>query len=515
MSLQSSVMQNNPLLRHIVATSGDSFQPISPIPTEAVGSIPLSEESDVKNAISHSRTAFESWSYTSMAEREKIMRKLQKLIMRQRHELLDVIQRETGKARAHALEELVHTVMTARFLEKNAADIIKSRDRHGAVPFTTKTTVNHMPIGVVGIIAPWNYPFSLAMIDALAAIMAGNSVVLKPDLQTSWSALHAVRLLELAGLPEGVMTVVTGEGETVGKALVDQADYVCFTGSTETGRIIAQQVGERLINASLELGGKNPMIVCKDADIERFVDVALSSCFTSAGQLCVSTERIYIDREIFEQFKNAFVTRVKEISLGSHLGWGYDMGSITSKEQLERIDAAVKQARSEGAVIECGGRVRTDIGPLVYEPTVLTHVNRTMEIARKEVFGPVVYLSPFDTIEEAIKMSNDTGFGLSGSIITSNKKVAYDIAAEMNCGSVNINEGFAATFGSVEAPMGGMGQSGSGRRQGPEGLLRFTEAQTVSLQRGALVSRKFGSNDKRWGRTMVLKLRLMRLLHLR
>ena len=323
------------------------------------------------------------------------------------------------------------------------------------------------------------------------------------------------QMMKKSGLPEGVMTVVTGEGETVGKALVDQADYVCFTGSTETGRIIAQQVGERLINASLELGGKNPMIVCKDADIERFVDVALSSCFTSAGQLCVSTERIYIDREIFEQFKNAFVTRVKEISLGSHLGWGYDMGSITSKEQLERIDAAVKQARSEGAVIECGGRVRTDIGPLVYEPTVLTHVNRTMEIARKEVFGPVVYLSPFDTIEEAIKMSNDTGFGLSGSIITSNKKVAYDIAAEMNCGSVNINEGFAATFGSVEAPMGGMGQSGSGRRQGPEGLLRFTEAQTVSLQRGALVSRKFGSNDKRWGRTMVLKLRLMRLLHLR
>jgi succinate-semialdehyde dehydrogenase/glutarate-semialdehyde dehydrogenase len=191
------------------------------------------------------------------------------------------------------------------------------------------------------------------------------------------------------------------------------------------------------------------------------------------------------------------------------------MGSITSKEHLERIDAAVKQAQSEGAVIECGGKVRTDIGPLVYEPTVLTNVNRTMEISHKEVFGPVVYLTPFDSIDEAIKMSNDTAYGLSASIITRNMRSAGDIAARLDCGSVNINEGFAATFGSVDAPMGGMGQSGSGRRQGPEGILRFTEAQTVSIQRGAIVSRKFGANDKKWGRVMVWKIRLMRGLKLR
>lgn len=515
MSLQSAVMQNNPLLHHIIATSGDQHQAISPIPTEAVAPIPLSDDSDVKNAVARSRAAFETWSYTSMGEREKVMRKLQKLIMRQRHELLDIIQRETGKSRAHALEELVHTVMTARYLEKNAADVIRTRGRNGAIPLTTKTTVNHMPIGVVGVIAPWNYPFSLALIDALAAIMAGNSVVLKPDTQTTWTALHAVRLLELAGLPEGVITVVTGEGPTVGKALVEQADYICFTGSTETGRIVAQQVGERLINASLELGGKNPMIVCADADLDRFLEVAQSACFTSAGQLCVSTERIYIAREIYDEFKAAFVDRVKNITLGSHLGWGYDMGSITSKEQLDRIDAAVRQAKFEGAVVECGGKVRTDIGPLVYEPTVLTNVNRTMEISHKEVFGPVVYLTPFDSIDDAIKMSNDTAYGLSASIITRDKRAAGDIAARLDCGSININEGFAASFGSVEAPMGGMGQSGSGRRQGPEGILRFTEAQTVSVQRGGLVSRKFGANDKKWGRIMVLKIRLMRGLKLR
>ncbi len=515
MSLQSAVMQNNPLLRHIVATSGDQFQGISPIPTEAVAPIPISDDTDVKNAVSYARQAFELWSYTSMSEREKVMRKLQKLVMRQRHELLDVVQRETGKARAHALEELVHVVMTARFLEKNAADVIKTRSRNGAVPFMTKTTVNHMPVGVVGVIAPWNYPFSLAMIDTLAAIMAGNSVVLKPDLQTTWSALNAVRLLEQAGLPEGVVTVVTGDGPSVGKALVEQADYICFTGSTETGRAIAQQVGERLINASLELGGKNAMIVCADADIDRFVDVALSSCFTSAGQLCVSTERIYIANEIFDAFKSAFVARAKEITLGSHLGWGYDMGSITSKEHLERIVDAVKQARSEGAVVECGGNVRTDIGPLVFEPTVLTNVNRTMEISHKEVFGPVVYLTPFSSIDQAIDMANDNAYGLSASIITKNMRAAGDIAARLNCGSINVNEGFAATFGSVEAPMGGMGQSGSGRRQGPEGILRFTEAQTVSIQRGPTVSRKFGQHDKKWGRRMVLKVRLMRGSRLR
>ena len=515
MSLQSEAMQNNPLLHHVMASQGDMFQAVSPIPTEAVAAIPLSNGDDVKNAVGHARTVFETWSRSGMTDREKIMRKLQKLILRQRHELLDIIQRETGKSRAHALEELMHVVMTARYLEMNGASVIKSRSREGAIPLQTNTYVNHMPIGVVGVIAPWNYPFALAMIDALAAIFAGNTVVLKPDVQTTWSALHAVRLLELAGLPEGVITVVTGDGPTVGGALVEQADYVCFTGSTETGRKVAQQVGERLVNASLELGGKNPMIVRADADLDRFLNVAMSSCFTSSGQLCVSTERIYIDSSIYETFKNAFIARVKEITLGSHLGWGYDMGSITTKEHLERIQDAVRQAKSEGAIVECGGRTRPDIGPLVYEPTVLTHVTPSMEIARKEVFGPVVYLTAFNDDDEAIKLCNQSGYGLSASIISSNTKAAMDIAAEINCGSVNINEGFAATFASVAAPMGGMGQSGSGRRQGPEGILRFTEAQTVSVQKGSTVSRTFGDDDKKWGNKMTRKVRILRGSRLR
>jgi succinate-semialdehyde dehydrogenase/glutarate-semialdehyde dehydrogenase len=515
MSLQSEAMQNNPLLHHVMASNGDMYQAVSPIPTEAMAAIPLSNDTDVKNAVGHARTVFETWSRTSMDEREKIMRKLQKLILRQRHELLDIIQRETGKSRSHALEELVHVVMTARYLQMNGADVIKTRSREGAIPLQTSTYVNHMPVGVVGVIAPWNYPFSLAMIDALAAIFAGNTVVLKPDVQTTWSALHAVRLLELAGLPAGVITIVTGDGPTVGGALVEQADYVCFTGSTETGRKVAQQVGERLVNASLELGGKNPMIVRADADLQRFLDIALSSCFTSAGQLCVSTERIYIDASIYETFKSEFVARVKEIKLGSYLGWGYDMGSITTKQQLERIQDAVRLAKSEGAIVECGGRTRPDIGPLVYEPTVLTHVTPAMEISRKEVFGPVVYLASFKDDEDAIRLCNESGYGLSASIISADTKAAVDIAAEINCGSVNINEGFAATFGSVAAPMGGMGQSGSGRRQGPEGILRFTEAQTVSVQKGAPVSRKFGQDDKKWGKQMTRKVRILRGSRLR
>lgn len=515
MSLQSEAMQNNPLLHHVMASNGDMYQAVSPIPTEAMAAFPLSNGDDVKNAVERARGVFENWSRSSMSEREKIMRKLQKLILRQRHELLDIIQRETGKARSHALEELVHVVMTARYLEMNGASVIKSRSREGAIPLQTNTYVNHMPVGVVGVIAPWNYPFSLAMIDALAAIFAGNTVVLKPDVQTTWSALHAVRLLELAGLPEGVITIVTGDGPTVGGALVEQSDYVCFTGSTETGRKVAQQVGERLVNASLELGGKNPMIVRADADLQRFLDIALSACFTSAGQLCVSTERIYIHSDIYETFKNAFVARTKEISLGAYLGWGYDMGSITTREHLARIEAAVRQAKSEGAIVECGGRTRPDLGPLVYEPTVLTHVTPTMEIARKEVFGPVVYLTPFETDQEVIDLCNQGGYGLSASIISADTKAAMDIAAEINCGSVNINEGFAASFASVAAPMGGMGQSGSGRRQGPEGILRFTEAQTVSVQKGAPISRKFGADDKKWGNQMTLKVRILRGSRLR
>jgi acyl-CoA reductase-like NAD-dependent aldehyde dehydrogenase len=266
---------------------------------------------------------------------------------------------------------------------------------------------------------------------------------------------------------------------------------------------------------SLELGGKNPMIVCADANLDKFLDIAVRSCFTSAGQLCVSTERMFIAHEIYPQFVSALVERTRALTLGASIGWGYEVGSLTTAAHAERVQAAIQRAVDEGAHVETGGRLRTDIGPLVYEPTVLTGVSPTMSVAIDEVFGPCVVVTPFDSIDEAIAMANDSDYGLSASVITSDLVSGERIAEKIKCGSVNVNESYAAAFGSISSPMGGMGQSGYGRRHGDEGILRFTEPQTIAIQRGLTISPHFGRTDSQWASVMTKALNLMKKLWIR
>jgi succinate-semialdehyde dehydrogenase/glutarate-semialdehyde dehydrogenase len=339
--------------------------------------------------------------------------------------------------------------------------------------------------------------------------------VLRPDEQTMWSAIRGLELLFEAGITSGVVTMVSGPGSTIGSGLIDQVDYVCFTGSTATGRIVGAQAGARLIGASLELGGKNPMIVCADANLNKFLDIATRACFTSAGQLCISIERMYIHESIYEKFLAAFVVRVRELILGAGVGWGYDVGSLVGPAQLSRVTEAVSKAVSQGAKIEAGGGHRPEIGPYVYEPTVLSGVTKEMEISTDEVFGPCVYVQPFKTIEQAIALANDSIFGLSASVITADTKLGKEIAVQLRTGSVNVNEGFASAYGSVDAPMGGMGASGLGRRHGIEGLLRFTQPQTIATAHVATLSPKLGLSEEQWSGILVKFLRTMKALRLR
>ena len=503
------------LLQNLVATSGSLISPQSPFPDVTIDSVPESSLNDVVTAVANARKAQSSWANTEVSYRVKILDRFHDLILENQDELLNAIQAETGKSRFHAADEVLGLAMITAHYAKIGKRALSPKRRAGALPIFTKTFVLSQPKGVIGIISPWNYPLVLSICDALPAILAGNTVVIRPDNQTIWSAIRGLNLLRQAGLPDGVVTIVTGEGHTVGSALIDEVDYVCFTGSTNTGKIVAAQAGARLIGASLELGGKNPMIVCVDANLKTFLEVAVRGCFTSAGQLCVSIERMYIHESIYEKFLSAFVAKVKELELGAQLGWGYEVGSLATDSLANRVNDAISTAISQGAKVETGGKRRTDIGPNVFEPTVLTGVTKEMKISTEEIFGPCVYVQPFSSNEEAIALANDSIYGLSASVITSNARNGRRIAEQIRSGSVNINEGFAAAYGSVAAPMGGMGQSGLGRRHGIEGLLRFTQPQTIARQRWISIGPKFGFNEESWTKLLSKSLLILKRLRIR
>ena len=443
------------------------------------------------------------------------MLRLHDLILERRDEVLDLVQRETGKVRGHAMEEVLDVAITARYYARSTRHLLRPKARRGALPVLTHVRELRQPKGVVGIIAPWNYPLSMAITDAIPALMAGNTVVLKPDSQTVLTALWAADLMRAAGLPEGVLQMVVGPGSVVGTAMIERADFMMFTGSTRTGREVAARCAERLIGCSLELGGKNALIVLEDADLDRAADIVLRGAFASAGQLCVSIERLLVHESVKEQFLARFIPKVLALRLSAAVGWGGDMGSLASEKQLESVRSHVDDAVAKGATVLAGGRPRPDIGPLVYEPTVLDDVTPDMVVCEQETFGPVVSVYTFRDDDEAVRRANATTYGLNASVVTRDVARGRTIAARLRAGTVNINEGYAAAWGSVAAPMGGMGHSGLGRRHGDEGLLKYTEAQTIATQRIVGFGPQFGLSDERWAELLTRSIGLMKTLGLR
>jgi aldehyde dehydrogenase (NAD+)/succinate-semialdehyde dehydrogenase/glutarate-semialdehyde dehydrogenase len=289
-------------------------------------------------------------------------------------------------------------------------------------------------------------------------------------------------LLVALGLPRDVWQIVVGDPGEIGDPLIDNADYVSFTGSTRGGKAIAERVAPRLVSYSLELGGKNPMIVMADADVERTARGAIRACFTNAGQLCISIERMYVHEDIYDRFVPRLVELVKGMKLGTGLDFEAEMGSLTYQRQLDAVTRHVDQAVKEGATVLAGGKARPDIGPLFYEPTLLADVNGDMDLCANETFGPVVAIYKYRDEDEVVARANDTAYGLNASVWTKNPARGRRLAARIQAGTVNINDGYGAAYASYDSPMGGMKQSGVGRRHGAEGMLKFTEVQTVASQ---------------------------------
>ncbi|MGI8522834.1 MAG: succinic semialdehyde dehydrogenase [Nocardioides sp.] len=500
------------LTRRILATTGESQVVSSPLHGQPLAHVPQSSEADVAEAFRRARRAQQAWARTSLDTRAAALLRLHDLVLERQDEIIDIVVMESGKARKHAFDEPLHVALTARYYGRTAHRHLDSERRIGVVPGLTRVEVNRVPKGVVGMISPWNYPFNLPLVDGIPALLAGNAVVIKPDAQSMLSALLGAELLEDAGFPPDLWQVVSGPGPTIGQAIIERADYVCFTGSTATGKLVAKACAERLIGCSLELGGKNPLLVLRDADLEKAAEGAVRASFSSAGQLCVSMERLYVADQVYDRFVERFVARTQAMTLGATLDWGNDMGSLISQQQLDTVTAHVDDAVAKGARVLTGGRHRPDLGPYFYEPTILEGVTPEMTCFGHETFGPVVSLYRFHDEVDAIARANDGDYGLNASIYSQDGPRARAIAREIRCGTVNINEAFGATFGSVDSPMGGMRSSGLGRRQAGEGVHRYTETQSVATQRLVRFGPMLGISDETYAKVMTLNLRLMKKL---
>ncbi|MGA8846379.1 MAG: succinic semialdehyde dehydrogenase [Nocardioides sp.] len=500
------------LTARVLATSGRTVRVDTPLTGAPLAHIPQSSDADVAEAFVRARRAQAAWARVPLDQRAAMMLRLHDLVLERQDEIIDLIVWESGKARKHAFDEPLHIALTARYYARTAHQHLDTRRKLGVVPGLTRVEVNRVPKGVVGIISPWNYPFTMALCDGLPALMAGNAVVSKPDSQTMLSALMGAQLIEEAGFPQDLWQVVAGPGSEVGTSILARADYVCFTGSTATGKIIAARCAERLIGCSLELGGKNPLLVLRDADLEKAAEGAVRASFSNAGQLCVSTERMFVADQVYDRFVERFVARTKAMTLGATLEWGNDMGSLISQAQLDVVVAHVEDAVAKGARVLSGGRARPDLGPYFYEPTILEGVTPEMQCFGHETFGPVIALYRFHDESDAIARANEGEYGLNGSIYSQDGQRARAIAREIRCGTVNINEAFGATFASIDSPMGGMRDSGMGRRQGSEGIHRYTESQSVATQRLIRFAPMLGMSDETYAKVMTTNLRIMKKL---
>lgn len=466
-----------------VPTIRDPIEIVAPFSGEAIGSVPAANADDVAGAVATARAAQKQWRQLSMATRVRIFTKFHDLLIERADQAIDLVQLEAGKSRVPAFEEVFDVVGSTRYYMNTAPRVLGRARRAVSIPIISTAYEYHHPVGVVGCIVPWNFPFTLGISDMVPALLAGNGVVIKPDEKTPYSALYSTCLLEEAGLPEGLIQIVTGVGVDVGGPLIDNVDFVMFTGSTAAGRLVAERAARRLIGSSLELGGKNAAVVLEDADLDEAIPGIARAFYANGGQLCLAAERIYVIDSIRDEFTKRFVDYVNDLSMTTDYDYSSDMSSLIDVAHMDNVHAHVEDAVAKGARVLTGGKPRPDVGPSFYEATVLDDVDESMDVCRTETFGPVVSLYGVPDPETAIARANDSEFGLNFSIWTRDRRHGVDLASTLEAGTVGVNDGYAAAWSSYDAPMGGFKSSGLSRRHGESGILKYTESQTVAVQR--------------------------------
>jgi acyl-CoA reductase-like NAD-dependent aldehyde dehydrogenase len=442
-------------------------------------------ESEVQAAVARAQSAQLAWAEISARKRIAVVREFQRRLHEKKSEIAEVISSEAGKPVAEALTTEVLVVLdAARFLIDNAYRLLADEPvPHGNLATKLKRgRLVREPHGVVGIISPWNYPFSIPATETLAALVAGNAAVLKPSEFTSLVALELESLLHGAGVPPDVFQVVVGDGATGAALLHSQIDKLVFTGSVATGKRIAVAAAERLLPVVLELGGKDPMIVLEDADVDVASSAAVWGAFVNAGQACLSVERCYVHRSLYEPFLKACVEKTQRLRVGHGMDRDTDVGPMIHERQLRLVEAQLQDAVARGARVLAGGSQIPELGKNFYKPTVLAGVTHEMRIMREETFGPVLPVMAFDSDDEAVHLVNDSEYGLAGSVWTRDAARGESIARRIHAGTVMVND-VISCFGISEAPHGGVKASGLGRTHGRFGLEEMVRVKYLDADR--------------------------------
>jgi succinate-semialdehyde dehydrogenase/glutarate-semialdehyde dehydrogenase len=463
----------------------------NPATGEVIGEYKIASPDEVRAAVAHARVAQAAWAQVPLRKRVAVIRRFMALLTEKKESVAATINAEAGKPRVEALLTEVMVVLDwARFCAQNAYRVMREESlSHGNLVMKTKRgMLVSEPVGVVGIIAPWNYPFSIPATETLAALVTGNAVVIKPSELTPNSALKLAELLHEAGVPEAAVQVVIGYGPT-GSALISGGiDKVVFTGSVATGKRVAAAAAEQLIPCLLELGGKDAMLVLEDADVDVAASAAVWGAMVNAGQTCISVERCYVHDSIYTPFVEACADKITKLTIGNGADDDVCVGPMISTRQLEIVESQVEDARSRGAHVVVGGKRLPALGEHYYAPTLITGIDRSMRLMQEETFGPVLPVIPFDKDEEAIAMANDSEFGLAASVWSGDSGHGERIARRISAGAVMVND-VISQFGISEAPHGGVKKSGIGRAHGLMGLREMVVQKYIAVERLPRVKR--------------------------
>ena len=451
---------------------------INPATGAKTGEVPVFSTQAVQAAVRDARSAYGAWRRLSFKERAELLLRGRDRILDHREELTELLIEETGKVHGDAAAEFLCFCDTVGYYGKHGPQFLADQKISLHLLKNKRVKSVYEPRGLVLNISPWNFPLDLAINPAVPALLAGNVVIIKPSELTPRIAVRLVELLREAGLPRGVLQVVTGFGET-GAELCQHADFISFTGSVATGRKVAVAAAERLVPCTLELGGKDPFIVLEDADIDRAARGAVWGAFFNSGQVCMSVERAYVVEPVYQQFVDRVVELTKRLRQGIDPDWDKDVGSMTDPRQINIVEAHVSDAIDKGARILVGGERNESAGDgYFYKPTVLVDVDESMEIMNEETFGPVLPIRCVRDSEEALRLSNDSRYGLNASVWSKNAARAQSVARGLESGSVCIND-CIVNYEAIEAPFGGVKNSGIGRRKGPDEIRKYCNQKTI------------------------------------
>jgi acyl-CoA reductase-like NAD-dependent aldehyde dehydrogenase len=457
----------------------------NPATQELIGTVPNLTAAQITAAVERAAAAQIQWAATPVRERLRILQRFSNLLCDQKAAVATVISREAGKPEAEAVStEIIVVLDTVKYLQNNLPGFLRPESVPHASPAMKlkRGKLLREPYGVVGIISPWNYPFSIPSVQTLTALATGNAVALKPSELTPFSSLELERLLKQAGIPADLLQVITGDGVAGSALLAANIHKLVFTGSVATGKRVAVAAAARLLPVVLELGGKDPMLVLKDADVDVASSAAVWGAFMNAGQTCLSVERCYVHESIYEEFLAACVIKTNKLRLGSGAEQNTDAGPMIHARQLQIVKAHVDDAISRGARLLAGGKAMPQLGPNFFAPTILANVDHSMAIMREETFGPVLPVCSFKTEDEAIALANDSQYGLAASIFTKDRNHGEALARRVMAGTVMVND-VIACFGISEAPHGGVKASGIGRTHGRFGLEEMVWPKYVDLDR--------------------------------